>query len=526
VSDRDNGAIEQQRLALQASLDAGRSQATRNRLGQFATPTALADDIMCFADSLIPEDTDVDFLDPAFGTGSFYAALIRRFPGHRIASALGYEIDPYYGNAARALWADTSLRLLLEDFTRARPPGEQPDRATLLVCNPPYVRHHHLPTNEKRRLRAAAVASSGTDLNGLAGLYCYFMLLAHRWMTPDGLAIWLVPSEFMDVKYGLPLKDYLLNRVALLRIHRFDPRDAQFDDADVSSAVVCFRNSDPAPGQKVEFTYGGSLEKPRVRRLLDRRALDPKTKWTRAVFGLQLGRGGPSEFVLSDLFVVKRGIATGANSFFLLGDARAKELGLPREFLRPILPSPRLLRTDEVCADANGDPLIEPRLLLLDCRLPEADVRDRYPGLWEYLQTGVAAGLNCRYLCGSRSPWYAQEERAPAPFLCTYMGRSSGKTGAFRFILNRSCAVATNVYLMLYPRAGLARMLQDDPMLTRRVYSALQDIPGDDLIGAGRVYGGGLHKLEPKELSAVTLDRVAAMLPELRLALSRQYALY
>jgi adenine-specific DNA-methyltransferase len=33
----------------------------------------------------------------------------------------------------------------------------------------------------------------------------------------------LIPSEFMDVKYGGPLKQYLLDKVTLLRIHRFDP---------------------------------------------------------------------------------------------------------------------------------------------------------------------------------------------------------------------------------------------------------------------------------------------------------------
>ncbi|MDZ7615967.1 MAG: alpha/beta hydrolase [Patescibacteria group bacterium] len=43
---------EQERLALQASLDAEKPQAARNRLGQFATPTALAEDIVCYATSL------------------------------------------------------------------------------------------------------------------------------------------------------------------------------------------------------------------------------------------------------------------------------------------------------------------------------------------------------------------------------------------------------------------------------------------------------------------------------------------
>ncbi len=57
-------------------------------------------------------------------------------------------------------------------------------------------------------------------LSGLAGLYCYFIALSHRWMKKSGIAGWLIPSEFMDVNYGQAIKDYLLNEVTLLQIHR------------------------------------------------------------------------------------------------------------------------------------------------------------------------------------------------------------------------------------------------------------------------------------------------------------------
>jgi hypothetical protein len=46
----------------------------------------------------------------------------------------------------------------------------------------------------------------------------------------------------MDVNYGKAVKHYLLSRVTLLHIHRFDPNGVQFADALVSSAVVWFRN--------------------------------------------------------------------------------------------------------------------------------------------------------------------------------------------------------------------------------------------------------------------------------------------
>ena len=87
--------IEAQRQTIQERLDAARTAAERNRLGQFATPPDLALDIARYALSLWQARTAaVAFLDPAIGTGSFYSALRRVFPPQAIADACGVEIDP------------------------------------------------------------------------------------------------------------------------------------------------------------------------------------------------------------------------------------------------------------------------------------------------------------------------------------------------------------------------------------------------------------------------------------------------
>ncbi len=225
---------EEKRLVLQLERDAAKTQSERNQLGQFATPAALALDIVAYAKRLLPLNVPVRFLDPAFGTGAFYSALLRTFPEDRIDRAEGFEIDPHYGEPALNLWAKAQLHLRLEDFTRAKPPEAQDERFNLVVCNPPYVRHHHITSSEKVRLQHTTQQACGVHVGGLAGLYCYFLGLSHPWVAEGGIAGWLIPSEFMDVKYGVAVKRYLLNQVTLLRIHRFDPEDVQFADALVS----------------------------------------------------------------------------------------------------------------------------------------------------------------------------------------------------------------------------------------------------------------------------------------------------
>ena len=59
--------LEKQRLILQSELDAAKTQAERNRLGQFATPTILAVDILQYAATLFSNGVKIHFLYPAIG---------------------------------------------------------------------------------------------------------------------------------------------------------------------------------------------------------------------------------------------------------------------------------------------------------------------------------------------------------------------------------------------------------------------------------------------------------------------------
>jgi len=506
---------ESRRLEIQGKIDSSKSRVERNRLGQFSTPLELSIDMLRFAQISVPEEKSIRFLDPAFGTGAFYSALLSVFPSHQIETAVGYEIDPEYAQAARTIWRDTGLKVLATDFTKADFPENDNQKFDLLICNPPYVRHHHLLREEKIRLKRLMIQNAGVELNGLSGLYCYFMCLSHMWLKKGGIAGWLVPGEFMDVNYGRELKGYLLDQVSLMRIHRFDSDDLQFGDALVSSAIVFFRNIGPRSNHKITFTHGGSLLKPRSSRDIAIGTLRGMTKWSRFFLMTEGSPASPrKQCTLSDFFEIKRGLATGANRFFILTPEEISRYQIPKEFLKPILPSPRFLGVDEVKADMVGNPNIDQRLFLLNCKIPEDSIKRKYPSLWEYLQSGEARGIDKRYLCKNRYPWYVQENRPPAPLLCSYMGRhAQGRISPFRFILNYSKATATNSYLLLYPKPNLSIQLNGKCNLLKAIWGALNEIPSETLEREGRVYGGGLHKLEPRELAHVPADKILALLP-------------
>jgi len=508
--------IEAKRVIEQIQLDCSKTSLERNRLGQFATPNLLAIEILKYSKALLPDNEAIHFLDPAIGTGSFYSALLQLFSTEKIKSATGYEIDRDYAEAALKLWAGTSLELNIADFTESIPPQNENIKSNLLICNPPYVRHHHLSSDKKIFLKRLGIKATGIELSGLAGLYCYFLLAAHGWMAQNGIACWLIPSEFMDVNYGGKIKEYLLDRVTLLRVHRFAPDDLQFTDVLVSSSVIWVRNTEPTHNYSIEFTYGGSISNPISSTTISSTTLKNLSKWNNSSISSTQNIKTYSDIKLSDLFAIKRGVATGANDFFILTPERIHEHRIPSELLTPILPSPRYLLDDEIFSDKQGNPSLERKLFLLTCKYPMEHLQVRYPSVRAYLQQGEDAGISERYLCKHRSLWYLQETRHPAMFLCPYMGRNKSRNSKpFRFILNHSKAIAPNVYLMMYPKPYLEALISSSPDLIKSVWKALNSIPIQSLIHEGRVYGNGLHKLEPRELANTPADLLLETLQKL-----------
>lgn len=495
---------EEERYLLQRRLDSEKDGKERNFLGQFSTPYPLAKDMVAYLLSL-PHDEDVRFLEPSIGTGVFYSAL------SEVVSptvATGFEIDEHYFKPTAELWRGSGLRLIHGDFFDFKPKPEY----NLIIANPPYSRHHHIDTASKNRLHKLITEKYGMSVSGLSGLYCYFLILSTRWLSADGLSCWLIPSEFLDVNYGRAIKEFLCEKVELVSIHKFNPADLQFSDALVSSSIVTFRNSKPK-GQTIRFTTGADILNPKTITEVAVNDLSPECKWS-ALFEQNDGSKHLAGKCLGEYFRVSRGVSTGNNSFFIIPKAIAEQKNLPEKFLTPILPPPRNLHIERINEDFAG----LKDYMLLSCPLPLSTIKSRYPGLYDYIVDGEGKSLHESYNCSRRNPWYLCEKREPAPIYMTYMGRGENSSRMFRFILNETASIVTNSYLMLYPRDKYKHCFKDRNRV-ESVWKILNGISKDRLTRCGRSYGGGLFKIEPKELEALVIPELDEVLSPLQRSL-------
>lgn len=491
--------IELQRQRLQKELDGEKTSYQRNKLGQYSTPYPLASQICSKIRTLIGDTVD-SVLEPAIGTGVFYSALMEQC---NINKFVGYEIDSHYFIPSALLWEDYNIELRNEDFLTA----QVSEKFSLLISNPPYSRHHHIPTDLKKILSNKAKDLYGIEISGLSGLYIYFVILSTEWIKEDGISCWLIPSEFLCVNYGVSLKEFLLKRVDLISIHSFTAEDVQFDDALVSSSVIIFRNSKPSKSP-VSFSWGDNLENPQEVISIRKECLDHTKKWNKT-FLYNNNVNNDEDTKIGTFFTVKRGIATGDNNFFVINKETVKSYDIPENFIMPVAPPPRKLKSNIYSLSQSE----QEGLFLISCSLPLDIIKNSHKGFYKYLCLGIKNEVNLKANCRNRELWYRCETREIAPILVSYMGRDNGHS-PIRFILNEAKATSTNSYLMLYPKNEY-RHLFKNPDIVKQTWIALSQIPKEMLMSYGRIYGGGLFKWEPKELASIPCPQLKELLKPL-----------
>lgn len=462
----------------------------RRDAGQFFTPF-WAGEVM--AGWLFEEQIDI-CLDPGAGSGGLLIPAARH-PKRRGAQLIGLDRDPL---AVAMLNANIRLRglerveavsgdFLLDELGFA--PGA-------ITCNPPYSRHHAIPATEKEAIHDGFEERLGVRFNGLAALHVLFLVRAIEVAAEGARIAFITPSDWLDVGYGKRVKEWLLERAQVDAIVLLEESHLFFDGVLTTAAITLIHKTTPTGEKTKVLRIEGAPTrfKPKliVDLLAERSELDElpiervdltkQEKWSRPNAKRRQGKR------LGDVARVRRGIATGSNSFFILNELERRKLGIPMEQLKRCITSPRAfagLTLTKEAMDAFSDDV--PRWLV-DCN--DAEEIERATALGRYLRRGKRLGIHRGYLAAKRNPWHRLEQRPTAPILFTYFNRD-----APRFVRNLAGAVPLNNWLIVEPNEDVDVDALFKALNGKSVREQLDE--------RRRVYGGGLWKLEPSELDGV-----------------------
>lgn len=460
---------------------AARSLTHRRRLGQVATPRDIAD----WMTNWTCADRPRRILDPAVGEGVFVRSVVACYSRRdwKLPAIFGCEIDEALAVGVRR--SGLPVELAHADFLSMR--FDSPFDA--ILANPPYVRHHAHARDESLFRKFDGLC--GERLSRMTNLYGLFLLKIWSHLAPCGRAAVIAPAEWLNADFGVPIKRRLLRENAIEAIIQFAHGSSVFDDALTTAAIILLRRGRSA-GDVVRFATVTDAESLTALNL-DRATgwssaeLDPARKWTPLIEGRAAAHASLRS--LADVATCTRGIATGANSYFTLNESTRRRWKLDRRDLSVCITKARQV-SGTVLTKADMVRLIDDdeRVYLIS---PRAGVN---AALTRYLAEGRRLGIHTRYLPSHRPEWFRPEVRSPAPILVSVFAR-----GAFRFVLNEAGVLNLTPYHGIFPKDVAPRRV-------RKLFEYLNSAAAaKSLAMHRRIYGGGLLKLEPRDVESLNI---------------------
>jgi adenine-specific DNA-methyltransferase len=454
----------------------------RQHFGQFFTPPSVAR-FMC---RWLIEQGAACLFDPAFGLGAFF------FAAQELDSKitfLGIEKDSKILAHFRNIFPnhdELGLSIKHADYLADWGNGH-----SAIVCNPPYMRFQKF--SDRKELIPRLEQQLGHSVSGYINIASAFLLKSLKELRIGGSLAYIMPLEFLNAGYGESVKQALLGR-GLKAILRIEPEAEVFPDAITSVGILLV--SDDGIRDSVLFCNVRSMDQLNggLNELSGRKVsienLQSQKKWLQ-FFEEPVHFCSESLQPLRHYGSFSRGIATGANEFFLLSRSEANRLRLPSSILVPCISRSSQV-TQSVITDEFVHELIEKdeRVLLVDlCASKDQSVR-------RYIEEGESRGFDTRYLTRMRRPWYRLEKRRPAPILFGVFSRNG-----FKPVRNRSRALSLTCFHGFQPN------LFGTNFVDHLFLYFCSPIGQRILSKESRRYGDKLDKFEPHDLNNVLVPK-------------------
>ena len=441
-----------------------------------------------------------------------------------------------------------------------------PEGFDVVMGNPPYTRWTEIPDDVRERIEER-LSDLLTKYNLRAdvmkgrepGLYVYFVMWGYKFLKPGGRLGMIISNSWLQALYGEDFGHFLLENFKIKALIDISAR--VFPVPLVGTCIILLEK--PLPGESIDdnqcvFMYltipkGGALKvedvlwainnpekaKERFWIRVYRQGDIPKGKrWLDLLFRpdeiLDTLRQSPQVRRLSEYFEPSRGNIiwsawairhgrrpdVGGEEFFYLTEDDAIREGIPQEFLYPLLPSSRYLKTFTftqsdwedfknkgsecylfLCHKQRDELPESIRNYIKKGEGPDAQIRlRRRPGEDEGKPVSESSSSQTRSKHRDLFyGWYDLGGVVEAPIYATY-----GSQYWVRFVLAKYQCALDHRILALIPRQGVSFEEVELKALLAYLNSSFAQLQAEVM---GRSTGGGMIELDVKPLSEfVILD--------------------
>ena len=435
----------------------------KKQFGQFFTPPRIAG----IAVKLISKKDDEHIVaaDPGFGEGALSYALISRFSNARIDA---YEIDELL---VKQNFLEKNIQLINQDYFLEF----NKNKYDVIICNPPYNRFQNY---ENINQISIIEQNLNIEVSKLSSSYVIFIYKAIHELKDEGEAIFIVPIEFFNTKYGIDLKSILYHDRMLHSVVLFNTDWSHFADAITTTCIIKITKR-PNKTISIYRDFNNEIE---MIKQLDYSEIQPEKKWSH-VFSSDGEQHFSNQAPLYKYAKVSRGIATGANNYFILSPSQVSDLKLNHNSVRKCV----VKSVDIVNPILDIDCFNDLELKGKSCYIFTGQESNDQATI-KYIKMGVELGIDKTFLNSRRKPWYKLEKDVAYPILLSVFDRSNIKVVYNKVgVLNLTTFHGLSVNSMYSKYIKIIFLF----LLTKSSNSMFKK--------SKRIYGNGLNKLEPND---------------------------
>ncbi len=415
--------------------DTIKTRASQQRLrGAFNTPSLAAN----FMATWILKSNPHTVLEPCFGEGTFLHALSDASIDLQCTppSVIGVEIDKKAFARATASGIPQLSRAILDDFLHV-----EPFEVDAVIGNPPYVRLRHMESSESAVAMEAAAVQLGFEMDPSGSVWMPFVAHSVAFVRQGGQLALVLPLDATYVRYAWPLWEYLASQFGELQVIRSQER--VFPEI-LQDVVILMASNKGASCNTVRYQAYSQVtnfltESPEVEAEIPITDIVNGRKpfiWAHVSAELRLLL---EETVASNLVHTQNlarfniGYVAGDKSFFHPSKEAQSNFGLREKSLRQALSSSRSLRRAGLYTSGMPGHAIDSLFLPTqgESEVEESDLA--------YIKHGELLGIDQRYKCRVRSPWYiVPYVKTPDVVLTVFSERPILAVNDARFVASNS----------------------------------------------------------------------------------------
>lgn len=479
-------------------------------LGSYYTPPEIAS----FISKWISTREVHSLLEPACGDGSFIEAYARHADQTKVHITF-CDIEPEALACSRkkaerldykdARWVEGDFIHWANHIVGS----DRVERYDAIMGNPPFVRYQYMESDIQDATQEL-YAQVGLKFTKHANLWVAFLVASLKMLLPGGRLGMVIPEEIISVLYAEGARRMLEQTCSKFVL--FTSKDRRFANT-LQGFVVLLAEKSRKNDDLTAMADIITIPKHNNPWSIDPSSLFDSVegvqthgdgrKWTSLILTSKQRscykylRALPQVHSFTDLAKVEVGIVTGANKYFLVNDETVRRYGL-EETVAPMFGRsahcPGVIFDQKQLSKNRADALPMNFVRLND------DACDQYP---DYIKFGISQGIDKRYKCRIRKPWY----RVP-DLPVTEIAMPKRSSSMPRFVFNEAGAFTTDTAYRVQPKCGIdARRLVEYFQNSITALSAELE---------GRYYGGGVLELVPSEIRRLSIPYLEEELVDLR----------